>query len=743
MPSNPLYRLPNTGERNTAAGIFVSSIVSIVGILILVLWVGTQWAAWKLGYQPALGVPLYEPDPEVRDWLLAVAVTASLAGAGGLAFARIRRWCPALFALGLLAGACWWGPLYAPWDFFLWEIRYGQVAETEAIWKTGHWLIGIPAHFIFVVGIGLAVRRARKIGGRSDSHGSARWAQHADVLATGLLGGSGVYVGVWHHKDRTQALRHDGPQHVLGFAPARSGKGVGWVIPTLLSWPHSVLVNDIKGENWALTAGWRQRELGSLCLKYDPTCGDGTAARYNPLLEVRKGPEEIRDVQNIADILVDPDGAGLKDHWDLTAQEVLTGTILHVLYAGRDKSLRGCLDVLNDPRRSIEDVLNEMLDAEHDPSGDRGWQNPQTGEPTKTHPAVARAARSLLNKSENERSSVLSSATKFLSLYHDDLVAENTSACDFSITDLMHHERPVSLYLTVPPSDLSRMRPLLRLLINQIGRRLTEQMDFEDGHQVARYRHRLLLMLDEFATLGRLDFFQTQLSYLPGYGIKAFLIVQDLSQLYAAYGHDESIISNCHVRVAHAPNKVETARLLSDMAGSTTVHKEMRTYTGNRLNPVLMHVMASEQESHRPLLTPDEGMRLPDDATLIFTAGARPILGRKLRYYEHDGFVKRARIPAPEASDRIPKKQWDWTGEGAQSSRGTPQDRAPEAAETTPMQPPKEPSPCSSPGTSAEQGTTKGVRPEDRELQRMQGLISPAAGESEESAGGESSDGQA
>ncbi len=422
---------------------------------------------------------------------------------------------------------------------------------------------------------------------------------------------------------------------------------------------------------------------------------------------------------------------------------MLTGTILHVLYAGRNKSLRGCLDVLNDPHRSIEDVLNEMLDAEHDPSGDRGWQNPQTGEPTKTHPAVARAARSLLNKSDNERSSVLSSATKFLSLYHDDLVAGNTSACDFSITDLMHHERPVSLYLTVPPSDLGRMRPLLRLLINQIGRRLTEKMDFEDGHQVARYRHRLLLMLDEFATLGRLDFFQTQLSYLPGYGIKAFLIVQDLSQLYAAYGHDESIISNCHVRVAHAPNKVETARLLSDMAGSTTVHKEIRTYTGNRLNPVLMHVMASEQESHRPLLTPDEAMRLPDDATLIFTAGARPILGRKLRYYEHDEFVERARIPAPEAADRIPKRQWDWTGEGAQSSRGTPQDGAPEAAETAPVPHAKEPSPRTSPGTSAEQGTTKGVRPEDPELQRIQGLISPAAGESEESAGGESNDGQA
>ena len=130
--------------------------------------------------------------------------------------------------------------------------------------------------------------------------------------------------------------------------------------------------------------------------------------------------------------------------------------------------------------------------------------------------------------------------------------------------------------------------------------------------------------------------------------------------------------------------------------------------------------------------------------TIVGEPPAEPVLPiGKLRYYEHDGFVKRARIPAPEASDRIPKKQWDWTGEGAQSSRGTPQDRAPEAAETTPVPPPKEPSPCSSPGTSAEQGTTKAVRPEDRELQRMQGLISPAAGESEESAGGESSDGQA
>lgn len=655
-----LYRLPSSGRRNTAAGIFVGSLVGVLGALLLVLWAGTQWAAWKLGYQPALGPPLFAPGPPLHAWLLAGSIVPGVLALGALTHGHTRRFAPALLALTLLCVVCAFAPIYAPWDFFVWELRFGHVSATEPIWRTGHWLIGIPAHGIFLVGLVLAVRRARKVGGRTDSHGSARWAEAEEIETTGLLHSAGVYVGGWVHRDRTLPLRHDGPQHVLGFAPARSGKGVGWVLPTLLSWPHSVLVNDIKGENWALTAGWRRRKLGSVCLKFDPTCEDGSAARYNPLLEVRKGPKEIRDVQNIADVLVDPDGDGGKDHWDLTAQEILAGTILHVLYVGPQKSLRGCLDLLTSPQRKIEQVLQDMIDTEHDPSGAQGWRHPHTGAPTRTHPAVARAARGLLNKSENERSSVLSSATKFLGLYHDDLVAANTAACDFSITDLMHHERPVSLYVTVPPSDLTRVRPLVRLLINQIGRRLTERMDFEEGRHTPRYRHRLLLMLDEFASLGRLDFFQTQLSYLPGYGIKAFLIVQDLSQLYAAYGRDESIVSNCDIRVAYAPNKVETARLLSDMAGAMTVHKETRTYTGNRLNPVLMHVLASEQESHRPLLTPDEALRLPPDAALVFVSGSRPILGRKLQYFRDPRFAERARIPAPAISDRLPHTQCDW-----------------------------------------------------------------------------------
>jgi type IV secretion system protein VirD4 len=432
-----------------------------------------------------------------------------------------------------------------------------------------------------------------------------------------------------------------------------------------------VVVNDIKGENWALTAGWRRDRLGSVCLKFHPTAADGSSARYNPLLEVRPWPNDVRDAQLIADMLIDPDGQGSRDHWDLTAHDLLVGVILHVLYAERDKTLHGCLTLLADPSRAIETTLSAMLTAVHDAGGALGWTD-GTGRPTRTHPAVAGSARTLLNKSDNERSSVVSSAVKFLNLYRDPVVVRNTEASDFAVRDLMHADSPVSLYLTVPPADIHRTRPLLRLLLHQIVSRLTEAMDFADGRAVAGYRHRLLLMLDEFPTLGRMDVLQTALAYLPGYGITAYLIVQDLTQLAHAYGRYDSIVSNCHVRVAYAANKVETARLISDMAGTMTVHKETRTYTGNRLNPVLMHVMASEQETSRPLLTPDEVMRLPEDAALIFVAGQPAIYGRKIRYYADPVFSERAKMHAPARSDRLVHDWSQWTGRTAPPATQTP-----------------------------------------------------------------------
>jgi type IV secretion system protein VirD4 len=391
-----------------------------------------------------------------------------------------------------------------------------------------------------------------------------------------------------------------------------------------------VVVHDIKGENWTLTAGWRAKF--SHCLLFNPV--DRRSAAYNPLLEVRRGLFEIRDVQNIADILVDPEGAlDRRSHWDKTSHALLVGAILHVLYAGTDRTLRGVANFLSDPARSFEATLAAMMQTPHLPEG--------------PHPVVASAAREVMNKSENERSGVLSTAMSFLGLYRDPVVAEVTSRCDWRIADLIDAERPVSLYLVVPPSDISRTKPLIRLLLNQIGRRLTESLDGSDG--ITR-RHQLLLMLDEFPALGRLDFFETALAFMAGYQLRAFLIAQSLNQVDKAYGDRNSILDNCHVRVTFATNDERTAKRISDALGTATETRAQRNYAGHRLAPWLGHLMVSRQESARQLLTQGEIMQLPADQEIVMLSGQPPILARKLRYFQDSNFVPRV-LPPPMLGD--------------------------------------------------------------------------------------------
>jgi type IV secretion system protein VirD4 len=257
----------------------------------------------------------------------------------------------------------------------------------------------------------------------------------------------------------------------------------------------------------------------------------------------------------------------------------------------------------------------------------------------------------MLNKDDKEKSSVLSTALSFLTIFKDAALAMNTSCSDFAIDDLMMHDSPVSLYLVVPPSDKARLRPLMRLIINQIVSRRTETIAFANGTGVAGYNHRLLLLIDEFPALGKLDIVAEGLAYMAGYGLKAYLITQDLAQLQDAYGQNESIVSNCHVRIAYAPNRFETAKLLSDMCGITTVVHESRSFSGGRISPMLGQVSVSQQYTQRPLLTPDECMTLPPNESLIFMAGFQVIRGNKLKYYEIPEFDRRSKIPAPAKSD--------------------------------------------------------------------------------------------
>jgi type IV secretion system protein VirD4 len=377
---------------------------------------------------------------------------------------------------------------------------------------------------------------------------------------------------------------------------------------------------------------------------------------------VRRGAHEVRDVQNIADILVDPEGAlERRNHWEKTSHALLVGVILHVLYAEEEKTLARVAALLSDPGRSFAATLRVMMATRHRDSG--------------VHPVVAAAARELLDKSDNERSGVLSTAVSFLSLYRDPTVAAVTAECDWRIADLIEGARPVTLYLVVPPSDISRTKPLVRLVLNQIGRRLTERLPEQAGGR------QLLLMLDEFPALGRLDFFETALAFLAGYGVRAFLIAQSLNQIVKAYGENNAILDNCHVRVAFAANDERTARRISDALGTATELRAMRNYAGHRLAPWLAHVMVSRQETSRPLLTPGEVMQLDPRDELVLVSGLAPIRAHKLRYYEDRNFAARV-LPPPVMdfggawADSPEPRQHDWIGRLCAAGADTPADEA-------------------------------------------------------------------
>ena len=258
--------------------------------------------------------------------------------------------------------------IYPPPAFFWWWFCYDAYAPH--IFVQGAYIAASGGLLAVAVAIALSVWRAREAKS-VETYGSARWAKPEEIAEAGLLGPDGVVLG----RHRRDYLRHDGPEHVLCFAPTRSGKGVGLVMPTLLTWPGSAIVHDIKGENWRLTAGFRGR-FGRVLL-FDPT--NPASLGYNPLLEVRRGAQEVRDVQNIADILVDPEGSLEKrNHWERTSHALLVGAILHVLYAETDKTLAGVAELLSDPKRTIEATLSAMMRPRTGarPASIRSWPPP-------------------------------------------------------------------------------------------------------------------------------------------------------------------------------------------------------------------------------------------------------------------------------------------------------------------------------------------------------------------------------
>lgn len=471
------------------------------------------------------------------------------------------------------------------------------------------------------------------------------WADKAEIQRAGLLPGDGdavdnqhtCFVGGWLDPATNEQvdLRHSGPEHIIVHATDRWDRGASLIVPTLLSWRGSAVMYDIKGGmSYAQTAGWRE-SVGQRVLRFSPTDAE-RSCHFNPLAEVRVGTaHEMSDVQIIASTIVDPDGKGINDRWRKTGLLVITAAILHVLYSPdfKLKTLSALVSLLSSPGIDPEigvDQIFAMMGCEHDPEGKLGWTD-DGGKPTRTHPAITRLGREMAGQADDVKLGVISALISFMAIYCDPQVAETTARSDFSITDLVNADQPASLYIVAPPYEADRLKPLFRLIMSQIVWRLTDQTE---GCGVTKPKHQLLLMVDDFPTLGRLAVLEDLMDSLADHGIKAYLTCHGINQLRRAYTQDESITSSCHVRIYAAPWPwgAEAARLSDELGRGLLTSDDVS------------RLLWSGSDETGVSVTPGEMM-------IITSPDHAPVLGSQVLYHMNPIFSRHALMTAPDVGD--------------------------------------------------------------------------------------------
>lgn len=502
------------------------------------------------------------------------------------------------------------------WKLILWQQMIPESTIGIGLrWFLGGALLGLA----FAVAIMLAVT-PKLI---TNIFGDAAWATLKDIQKLGLLNAKGIFLGKL--KDG-RYLRYEGEHHTSVIAPTRSGKGAGIVVPALCTHKGSAVVYDIKEENFQKTGAIRSQM--SDVIYFNPCSIE--SAHFNPLFSIRKGINEVKDAQNLANIIVEPDRPGQVDHWVRTGNSLLTAAILHVLYAGdpSEKNLAGVANLLSRAEMGLVETLQDMMDTKH--------IKDEFGNPLHPHPSIVSAVRDVLNKSADDRSSVVSTVMGYLSIYRDPLLANCTRDSDFAVEDLMLAERPKTLYMVVAASDIDRVKPVTRIILNLICRRLCEPVD----QSTLVSRHKLLLALDEFPTLGRMEFFESALAYIAGFGMRALLVSQSMNQLKLAYGERSSLLDNTHIRVFYTPNTIETAEYISRTLGDSTVEYKTHGESGQKGSPFFSSKSESSHISRRPLLTPREVMELHEKEAIVFVGGAKPIRCLQSAYYQDENFLQ-------------------------------------------------------------------------------------------------------
>ncbi|CAH1696892.1 Type IV secretion system protein VirD4 [Hyphomicrobiales bacterium] len=447
----------------------------------------------------------------------------------------------------------------------------------------------------------------------ADTHGSARFATDKEVAPL-TRAGSGLLIG--RHPKSKKLLRYDGPAHLLTMAPTRTGKGVGTIIPNLLTANRSVICIDPKGEN-ARIAGRARQKFGPVHV-LDPFGVTGqSSAAFNPLDALDPdGLDVAEDASTLADALVyDEPGTAGEAHWNEEAKALIAGIILHVV--ANEPRDRRTLATLRDNLTLAPDAFTALLKAMQASTAAGGL--------------VARAANRHLGKSDREAAGVLSAAQRHTHFLDSPRMTAVLGRSDFRFAALK--ARTATVFLVLPPDRLATYSRWLRLLVTQS---LTDMARYPAKTAASASPAPVLYLLDEFAALGHLAPVERAMGLMAGYGVQLWPILQDVHQLRATYGtRAGTFLSNAGALQVFGVNDHDSARLVSDLLGQeTAVFKTM----GQALDSEKSGISYGEHHSGRPLLTPDEVRNLPQNAELLFLAGQRPIVAGKLAYYADPEF---------------------------------------------------------------------------------------------------------
>jgi type IV secretion system protein VirD4 len=447
-------------------------------------------------------------------------------------------------------------------------------------------------------------------------HGNARFANERELKRHGFRAATGIIVG----RKGGRFLTFGGSEHVLVEAPTRSGKGTGIVIPNLLTWAGSVVVLDVKRENYDASAGFRAK-YGQDVFLFNPTDREGRTALYNPLAYVDRGdPDDvIIELQKIATMLFVAPERG-EAFW---ANGARTG------FAG----VGAWLAETSDEPLTMGAIYRYLTEGDARSFFKKELANPELN--------LSTGCRAALNDfaggSDNSFADIKKTITNVLGLWLNPLVDAATSESDFDLRNL--RKRHISIYLGVSPDELDRIAPLYNLLFQQLIDLNVRELPSEATPVT------VLVILDEFARLGRASVLASAFSYVAGYGIRLLPVIQSRSQLRGVYGEHlaDEIVANCGVEVAFTPKELRVANELSDRIGYVGQESVTRSLT---INGLLANRSKSISEQRRALLLPQELMQFPTDRLLLLRGGIPPIIGTKIFYFKSRFFKKRA-FPAP------------------------------------------------------------------------------------------------